>query len=301
MKTYPFSSVWRVGLAAAVAVVALTLPLTSVARKSHDGPPGGKKPAKAKVFAQKTLPAARPVAQRHASPHSVVAQGHLPAGALAAHSKHSAGGSVAVAQQNATISAQRSRNARVATSLAQQRAANATIASQSVQNNPRLSSSFTRQRAINAAPVGSGRSAFVAYPRTNYVVTQGTGYAGTGYYYGPPGAAYYYETPGVRFYRDRSLIPAELLGLGLGLALGSSYPEPYPYRYGYGHRYVSHYGNSTAFSVQRALADRGYYYGAIDGEIGPASRDAIARFQSEHGLAPTGMIDNALLSDLGIY
>lgn len=52
--------------------------------------------------------------------------------------------------------------------------------------------------------------------------------------------------------------------------------------------------------VQRALAERGFYHGAVDGEIGPASRAAIRAYQNKHGLEPTGRIDGTLLRSLRI-
>ena len=56
----------------------------------------------------------------------------------------------------------------------------------------------------------------------------------------------------------------------------------------------------SGVDVQRALAERGYYYGPIDGEIGPMSRNAIAAFQSDAGLTPTGEINNSLLRALDL-
>ena len=52
--------------------------------------------------------------------------------------------------------------------------------------------------------------------------------------------------------------------------------------------------------VQRALARRGYYHGAIDGAIGPGSRGAIRAFQADHGMAATGEINAPLLRALGL-
>jgi len=52
--------------------------------------------------------------------------------------------------------------------------------------------------------------------------------------------------------------------------------------------------------VQRSLADRGYYHGPLDGEIGAGSRAAIRAYQSDHGLEVTGRIDNTLLRSLHI-
>jgi hypothetical protein len=58
--------------------------------------------------------------------------------------------------------------------------------------------------------------------------------------------------------------------------------------------------SSLEVDVQRALKRRGYYRGSIDGDIGPASREAIRAYQSEHGLSPTGRIDSTLLRSLNV-
>jgi peptidoglycan hydrolase-like protein with peptidoglycan-binding domain len=52
--------------------------------------------------------------------------------------------------------------------------------------------------------------------------------------------------------------------------------------------------------VQRALARRGYYHGAIDGVIGPGSRSAIRSFQASHGMVVTGEINAPLVRALGL-
>jgi hypothetical protein len=125
-------------------------------------------------------------------------------------------------------------------------------------------------------------SSYFSVPRSNFVITFGNGYAGRGYYYGPPGMPYFYEAPGVRFYRSRDLVPP---GYWRG-----------PY-----HGPHNVMGGSMDFRVQRELARRGYYRGPLDGDIGPGSRAAIARFQADHGLAVTGSVSGSLLSALGIY
>jgi hypothetical protein len=116
---------------------------------------------------------------------------------------------------------------------------------------------------------------YYSYPRSSYVLSLGTGYAGRGYYYGPRGVPYYYEAPGVRYYATRSVVPREYLGSDYG------------------------YGNTGA-AVQSELARRGYYHGAIDGAIGPMSSRAIARYQSDRGLPVTGSITSSLLRSLGL-
>ena len=65
--------------------------------------------------------------------------------------------------------------------------------------------------------------------------------------------------------------------------------------------YTADYTSSaTVAAVQRRLYDLGYYTDSIDGIIGPNTRDAIAQYQSDYGLAVTGRINNALLTSLGV-
>jgi hypothetical protein len=52
--------------------------------------------------------------------------------------------------------------------------------------------------------------------------------------------------------------------------------------------------------VQSQLQRDGYYDGPIDGLLGPMTRDAIAGFQADHGLAVTSAIDEPTLATLGI-
>jgi N-acetylmuramoyl-L-alanine amidase len=76
------------------------------------------------------------------------------------------------------------------------------------------------------------------------------------------------------------------------------YGEPAPYRYSYAHSdYTS---NGTVAAVQRKLGDLGYYNGYADGIVGPITRNAIANYQRDYGLAVTGRINDALLSSLGV-
>jgi putative peptidoglycan binding protein len=69
---------------------------------------------------------------------------------------------------------------------------------------------------------------------------------------------------------------------------------------GNGPVYDSQYWTNLAVSVQSELAQRGYYHGAIDGEIGSGSSQAIRAFQAAQGLPVTGKIDPKLLDALGI-
>lgn len=60
------------------------------------------------------------------------------------------------------------------------------------------------------------------------------------------------------------------------------------------------YSDDLAVDVQRALRRSGYYYGDIDGDIGPESRAAIREYQRDRGLPATGRIDSSLLRSLRI-
>jgi hypothetical protein len=52
--------------------------------------------------------------------------------------------------------------------------------------------------------------------------------------------------------------------------------------------------------VQQVLAQQGYYRGPIDGILGPETRNAIAQWQANHGLATTAAIDEQTLYSLGL-
>jgi hypothetical protein len=52
--------------------------------------------------------------------------------------------------------------------------------------------------------------------------------------------------------------------------------------------------------VQEQLARAGYYDGPIDGVLGPMTREAIAAFQADNGLAITSAIDEPTLDSLGL-
>lgn len=98
-----------------------------------------------------------------------------------------------------------------------------------------------------------------------------------------------------------------------------------PYAYGYGYYPYDGYYDSTYYDdsygsdqyepatytnqqnsdagsrvsdVQSALAREGYYDGPIDGRLGNATRKALRRYQSDHGLEPTGGINRAVIEAL---
>jgi putative peptidoglycan binding protein len=57
-------------------------------------------------------------------------------------------------------------------------------------------------------------------------------------------------------------------------------------------------GDARVSDVQNALAREGYYDGAIDGTLGPATRSALRRYQRDHGLQVTGGINRAVIEAL---
>jgi hypothetical protein len=58
--------------------------------------------------------------------------------------------------------------------------------------------------------------------------------------------------------------------------------------------------DQVTVDVQEQLARAGYYDGPIDGVLGPMTREAIAAFQADNGLAVTSAIDEPTLATLGI-
>ena len=56
----------------------------------------------------------------------------------------------------------------------------------------------------------------------------------------------------------------------------------------------------TVKDAQAALEQQGYNPGSIDGQMGPNTRNALVRFQQDKGLTPSGNLDGATLSALGV-
>jgi len=79
--------------------------------------------------------------------------------------------------------------------------------------------------------------------------------------------------------------------------------DPYAW-YPYDGPIYTGYANLTpdqvVVNVQVALRDQGYYAGAIDGEMGPQTRAALAAFQADNGLAVTSAVDQPTLQTLGV-
>ncbi|MFH1800683.1 MAG: peptidoglycan-binding domain-containing protein [Candidatus Omnitrophota bacterium] len=54
-------------------------------------------------------------------------------------------------------------------------------------------------------------------------------------------------------------------------------------------------------NIQKALKKAGYYSGAIDGKVGPGTRDAITSFQKDNGLTADGICGRGTWSKLKSY
>lgn len=80
-----------------------------------------------------------------------------------------------------------------------------------------------------------------------------------------------------------------------GYAPGAYYPYDGPI-YGYGDLAP----DQVVTQVQLQLQRDGYYAGPVDGVLGPMTRQAIAAFQADHGLAITSTVDEPTLSTLGL-
>lgn len=89
------------------------------------------------------------------------------------------------------------------------------------------------------------------------------------------------------------------------------YPyDYYPYDYSYGNydtasvyapsSYDNRGSGSIVLEVQVALQNAGYDPGPTDGVFGPSTREAISRYQRDHGLAVTGSITDPVLQALGL-
>lgn len=59
-------------------------------------------------------------------------------------------------------------------------------------------------------------------------------------------------------------------------------------------------GNEDVKKVQQALKDKGQDPGAIDGILGPKTKEALRAFQQQQGLSATGTLDNQTKEALGL-
>ena len=53
--------------------------------------------------------------------------------------------------------------------------------------------------------------------------------------------------------------------------------------------------------VQQALKNAGFYQGAVDGKMGPVTRDAVKEFQRIHGLKDDGVVGRQTWAKLASY
>ncbi len=60
------------------------------------------------------------------------------------------------------------------------------------------------------------------------------------------------------------------------------------------------HSDGTVRSAQAALNDQGYSVGAVDGQWGPSTQNAVRKYQADKGLPPSGTLDSTTLSSLGI-
>jgi hypothetical protein len=60
------------------------------------------------------------------------------------------------------------------------------------------------------------------------------------------------------------------------------------------------YTDRLVADVQQNLRRLGYYSGMVDGILGPGTETAIQRYQVDHRQPVTGLLDRAMLSQLGV-
>ena len=80
-----------------------------------------------------------------------------------------------------------------------------------------------------------------------------------------------------------------------GYASGAYYPYDGPI---YGYNDLT--PDQVVVNVQAQLQRHGYYSGPVDGVLGPMTRQAIATFQADRGLAITSAVDQPTLASLGL-
>ena len=109
---------------------------------------------------------------------------------------------------------------------------------------------------------------------------------------------YGYRGYGYRGYGYRGYAP---------LVIGQPYYAPFGIYAGWSVPARTYYTSYPVFqrypveiAVQVELSRLGYYHGDIDGDIGPASRNAIRSYQARAGMPVNGIITRALLDSLRI-
>lgn len=56
-----------------------------------------------------------------------------------------------------------------------------------------------------------------------------------------------------------------------------------------------------SLSIQQALKSAGYYSGALDGNIGSGTKNAVKSFQRDHGLTADGVVGQQTWNKLKVY
>ncbi len=118
-------------------------------------------------------------------------------------------------------------------------------------------------------------------------------------YCGPSAGFGYRHYPSYGYYSPYSYYPGYSYYGGPSVNLNFSTRPTYGGYYR-GESRASDDGDDLAVDVQRALSRRGFYHGAIDGEVGPGTRGAIREYQYRNHLEVTGRIDRSLLQSLGM-
>jgi peptidoglycan hydrolase-like protein with peptidoglycan-binding domain len=80
-------------------------------------------------------------------------------------------------------------------------------------------------------------------------------------------------------------------------AFAQSDPTPLPFG-SPGHHFAPNLAQIYITDIQTLLAARGYYAGPLNGQITPATQAAIAAYQRDIGLPPTGIADQGLTNIL---
>jgi len=147
---------------------------------------------------------------------------------------------------------------------------------------------------------GSRGGSFVSHP--------GFAFGGSAHYYGGRGGGRYGYGRGGYGYRRGYGGYGGSGGYAFGYYGNPYYTYDYPdYGYDYSEPSYPAYGSSgydnggsVDVQVQQALAQQGYYRGAVDGIVGPATSAAISAYQHDNGLRVTGSINGGLLQSLGL-
>jgi hypothetical protein len=113
-----------------------------------------------------------------------------------------------------------------------------------------------------------------------------------------PGSIGYRASHGcIRMYNRDVIQLYDMVSVGTPVTIRG---QPF-YRFGEVRRVIvpSHLG-SDVIQLQEKLRDLGLYAGPVDGVYGSAAVAAVRRFQEQHGLKPTGVVDAKTYDLLGI-